>query len=115
MSFSHPRGPLHGITLKTINKALVERSVWAERGLRVPIPCFLHDPRVKSSLTFLRPPRGRERVGGWYIAYKKYVSKNVGFIHPDLSESRSYNSMASNAAIFKATLQIADVDRRARV
>jgi uncharacterized protein (DUF2132 family) len=71
MSISHPRDPLHGITLETIIKELVERYGWAEMGRRVPIRCFLHDPSVKSSLTFLRKtPWARERVEGWYIAYK---------------------------------------------
>jgi uncharacterized protein (DUF2132 family) len=71
MSVSHPRDPLHGITLETIIKELVERFGWAEMGRRVPIRCFLHDPSVKSSLTFLRKtPWARERVEGWYIAYK---------------------------------------------
>ena len=71
MSVSHPRDPLHGVTLETIIKELVERFGWAEMGRRVPIRCFLHDPSVKSSLTFLRKtPWARERVEGWYIAYK---------------------------------------------
>jgi uncharacterized protein (DUF2132 family) len=71
MTVSHPRDPLHGITLETIIKELVERYGWAEMGRRVPIRCFLHDPSVKSSLTFLRKtPWARERVEGWYIAYK---------------------------------------------
>ena len=71
MSDPHPRDPLHGITLETIVKELVERYGWAEMGRRVPIRCFLHDPSVKSSLTFLRKtPWARERVEGWYIAYK---------------------------------------------
>ena len=70
MSLSHPRDPLHGITLESIIKELVERYGWAEMGRRVPIRCFLHDPSVKSSLTFLRKtPWARERVEGWYIAY----------------------------------------------
>ncbi|HZC82756.1 MAG TPA: VF530 family protein [Nitrospiraceae bacterium] len=73
MSASHPRDPLHGITLETIIKDLVERYGWAEMGRRVPIRCFLHDPSVKSSLTFLRKtPWARERVEGWYIAYKDF-------------------------------------------
>jgi hypothetical protein len=71
MSVSHPRDPLHGITLESIIKELVGRFGWAEMGRRVPIRCFLHDPSVKSSLTFLRKtPWARERVEGWYIAYK---------------------------------------------
>jgi uncharacterized protein (DUF2132 family) len=68
---THPRDPLHGITLETIIKELVEKYGWEEMGQRVPIRCFLHDPSVKSSLTFLRKtPWARERVEGWYIAYK---------------------------------------------
>ena len=71
MSVSHPRDPLHGITLETIIKELVEQYGWVEMGRRVPIRCFLHDPSVKSSLTFLRKtPWARERVEGCYIAYK---------------------------------------------
>jgi DNA-binding protein VF530 len=71
MSSAHPRDPLHGITLETILTELVEQYGWAEMGRRVPIRCFLHDPSVKSSLTFLRKtPWARERVEGWYLAYK---------------------------------------------
>ena len=71
MSVSHPRDPLHGITLETIITELVAQYGWAEMGRRVPIRCFLHDPSVKSSLTFLRKtPWARERVEGWYLAYK---------------------------------------------
>ncbi|MEO8046885.1 MAG: VF530 family DNA-binding protein, partial [Nitrospirota bacterium] len=33
-STSHPRDPLHGITLETIVKELVERYGWAEMGRR---------------------------------------------------------------------------------
>ena len=50
---SHPRDPLHGITLETILNQLVERHGWAEMGDRIPIRCFQINPSVKSSLTFL--------------------------------------------------------------
>lgn len=71
MSVFHPRDPLHGITLETIIKELVQRYGWAEMGRRVPIRCFLQDPSITSSLTFLRKtPSARERVEGWHIAYK---------------------------------------------
>ncbi len=50
----HPRDPLHGITLATMLTQLVERHGWAELGRRLPVRCFLHDPSIKSSLTFLR-------------------------------------------------------------
>jgi len=71
MSISHPRDPLHGITLETIIKELVERFGWAEMGSRVPIRCFLHNPSVKSSLTFLRrTPWARTKVEQIYVRWK---------------------------------------------
>lgn len=64
----HPRDPLHGITLETIVKELVERHGWAEMAFRIPIRCFEYDPSVKSSLTFLRKtPWARQKVEEWYI------------------------------------------------
>ncbi|MBS0170862.1 MAG: DUF2132 domain-containing protein [Nitrospira sp.] len=65
----HPRDPLHGITLEKIVTTLVERHGWAELGRRLPVRCFLNNPSVKSSLTFLRKTQwARERVEGMYIA-----------------------------------------------
>jgi uncharacterized protein (DUF2132 family) len=64
----HPRDPLHGITLETILNTLVERHGWAEMGKRIPIRCFLLNPSVKSSLTFLRKtPWARQKVERWFI------------------------------------------------
>jgi len=64
----HPRDPLHGVTLETIIKALVDRHGWKEMGRRIPIRCFLFDPTVKSSLTFLRKtPWARARVEDWFL------------------------------------------------
>lgn len=69
MTTSHPRDPLHGITLETIVTTLVVRQGWAELGRRLPVRCFLNNPSVKSSLTFLRKTQwARERVEGMYIA-----------------------------------------------
>lgn len=66
---SHPRDPLHGITLETIVTQLVERHGWAESGRRLPVRCFLHNPSIKSGLTFLRKtPWARERIEGMFIA-----------------------------------------------
>jgi uncharacterized protein (DUF2132 family) len=60
---------LHGITLKTVVSQLDERYGWPEMGRRIPVRCFLHDPTVKSSLTFLRnTPWARKKVEGWFIA-----------------------------------------------
>ena len=60
--------PLHGLTLETILKALVEHFGWTELGERIPVRCFTHDPSVVSSLKFLRKtPWAREKVEGLYL------------------------------------------------
>ncbi len=65
---AHPRDPLHGVTLETIVRTLSDRHGWAELGRRIPVRCFLFDPSVKSSLTFLRKtPWARAQVEGWYV------------------------------------------------
>ena len=64
----HPRDPLHGVTLEQVISHLVERHGWPEMGRRIPIRCFLFDPSLKSSLTFLRKtPWAREKVENWFI------------------------------------------------
>jgi hypothetical protein len=64
----HPRDPLHGVKLETIVSTLVERHGWVEMGSRIPVRCFLVNPSVKSSLTFLRKtPWAREKVESWFI------------------------------------------------
>jgi uncharacterized protein (DUF2132 family) len=66
---SRSRDPLHGITLEAILCALVAKFGWEEMGARIPIRCFLRDPSVKSSLTFLRKtPWARARVEEWFVA-----------------------------------------------
>jgi hypothetical protein len=66
---SHPRDPLHGITLESIVNQLVQRHGWSEMGARIPIRCFLFNPTVKSSLTFLRKtPWARAKVEDWFIS-----------------------------------------------
>jgi uncharacterized protein (DUF2132 family) len=65
---SHPRDPLHGITLKEIVSQLVERHGWEELGRRIPVRCFLFDPSLKSSLTFLRKtPWARKKIEAWFV------------------------------------------------
>jgi len=62
------RNPLHGITLENIVTRLVEKHGWDELGRRIPIRCFLHDPSIKSTLTFLRKtPWARTRVENMFI------------------------------------------------
>jgi uncharacterized protein (DUF2132 family) len=63
--------PLHGITLEKLLTELVAEFGWAELGRRIPIRCFLFDPSVKSSLTFLRKtPWARTKVEQLYIDWK---------------------------------------------
>ena len=64
--------PLHGITLERIVTELVEHVGWDELGRRVPVRCFLYDPSIKSSLTFLRrTPWARSKVEEMYVNWKK--------------------------------------------
>jgi uncharacterized protein (DUF2132 family) len=64
----HPRDPLHGVTLETIVQTLVKKHGWKEMGHRIPIRCFLFDPTIKSSLTFLRKtPWARAKVEDWFL------------------------------------------------
>lgn len=65
---SHPRDPLHGVTLEKILNSLVEKHGWEVMGRRIPIRCFQSDPSIKSSLTFLRKtPWARTKVENWYL------------------------------------------------
>lgn len=70
------KDPLHGITLETIVKYLVDHFGWKELGMIIPINCFLKDPSVKSSLTFLRKtPWARKKVEELYV---EVVSEKEG-------------------------------------
>ena len=60
--------PLHGKTLQAILEFLVERYGWPELGARIKINCFLKEPSIRSSLTFLRKtPWAREKVELLYL------------------------------------------------
>lgn len=68
MTTSPSNDPLHGITLETIVKQLVEQYGWAGLGDRIPIKCFNNDPSIKSSLKFLRKtPWARKKVEDLYL------------------------------------------------
>lgn len=65
----HPNDPLHGVTLKSVLTTMVERHGWQELADRIPVRCFMFDPSVRSSLTFLRKtPWARQRLEDWYVA-----------------------------------------------
>jgi uncharacterized protein (DUF2132 family) len=64
---SHPNDPLHGVTLEKILRTMVEGHGWNELAERIPIRCFMFDPTIPSSLTFLRKtPWARKRLEDWY-------------------------------------------------
>ena len=71
---------LHGVTLERILTELIEHVGWEEMARGVPVRCFLHDPSLKSSLTFLRrTPWARTRVETMYVNWKKaHGSDSVG-------------------------------------
>ncbi len=48
------RDPLHGVTLETILRRLVDFHGWGGLADRIPVRCFMFDPTVTSSLKFLR-------------------------------------------------------------
>jgi uncharacterized protein (DUF2132 family) len=63
--------PLHGVTLEQILTELVAHFGWEEMGRQVAIRCFLFDPSIKSSLTFLRKtPWARTKVEDMYRKLK---------------------------------------------
>lgn len=62
------RDPLHGMTLESILKKLVDWYGWDELGARIDIRCFKFDPSIKSSLQFLRrTPWARAKVEALYV------------------------------------------------
>ena len=68
MKESQPNNPLHGITLEMIVTRLVEHCGWDELGERITINCFISNPSIKSSLTFLRKtPWARQKVEDLYV------------------------------------------------
>jgi uncharacterized protein (DUF2132 family) len=63
--------PLHGITLEKLLTELVAHYGWRELAGRVEIRCFMFDPSIKSSLTFLRKnPWARAKVEEIYVGMK---------------------------------------------
>ena len=62
MKEQQPNNPLHGVTLENILIKLVDEYGWEELGNRISVNCFLNNPSIKSSLTFLRKtPWAREK------------------------------------------------------
>lgn len=65
---SKSKDPLHGIKLQKIVETLVEHYGFDTLGELIPIKCFMSNPSVKSSLTFLRKTDwARKKVEELYI------------------------------------------------
>lgn len=68
MSAAPGNDPLHGVTLEAIVTSLVEALGWDALSRRLPIPPFVREPTIKSSLKFLRRhPRERAAVEALYV------------------------------------------------
>jgi uncharacterized protein (DUF2132 family) len=67
MSNNNP-DPLHGITLQKIVEYLVDYYGFVTLGELIKIKCFISNPSVKSSLSFLRKTDwARKKVEELYI------------------------------------------------
>ncbi len=65
------KDPLHGVTLETMVKALVDHFGWDELGRAIDVRCFNFEPSVSSSLKFLRKtPWARLTVEQLYLAMR---------------------------------------------
>ena len=68
MSTAHSNDPLHGVTLAMMLEQLLEHHGWDGLCAQIPVRCFLIDPSIKSSLTFLRKtPWARAKVEALYL------------------------------------------------
>jgi uncharacterized protein (DUF2132 family) len=68
-----PKNPLHGVTLAAILEHLVSVYGWEELGERIRIRCFIENPSIKSSLTFLRKTDwARAKVERLYVKSLRY-------------------------------------------
>jgi|TARA_B110000114_G_scaffold117290_1_gene122915 uncharacterized protein (DUF2132 family) len=67
--------PLHGIKLATMLEELHQKYGWEDLGNALNLNAFRNDPRMKSSLKFLRTtPWAREKVENFYL--KNILLKN---------------------------------------
>ena len=68
MEKPHSKDPLHGITLQKILEQLVDYYGFDTMSELVKINCFVNNPSIKSSLTFLRKTDwARKKVEELYI------------------------------------------------
>jgi uncharacterized protein (DUF2132 family) len=69
MNDATSKDPLHGVTLEKMLTDMVKRIGWEELGSVIKVRCFLNNPSIKSSLTFLRrTPWARKKLEEWYVS-----------------------------------------------
>jgi uncharacterized protein (DUF2132 family) len=69
MTDTQQSDPLHGVTLETILRRLVNKYGWDGLAKRIDIRCFKSDPSINSSLKFLRKtPWARKQVEELYAS-----------------------------------------------
>ena len=67
--------PLHGVTLETILRKLVNKYGWDGLARRIDVKCFKSDPSISSSLNFLRKtPWARKQVEDLYVSSRFWTS-----------------------------------------
>jgi uncharacterized protein (DUF2132 family) len=65
---NQPNNPLHGVKLSEVLEFLVAKYGWKQLADIIKINCFISNPTIKSSLTFLRKtPWAREKVERLYL------------------------------------------------
>jgi len=68
MENQQQNNPLHGITLQKIMEKLVNHYGFDTLGELIKIKCFIENPSIKSSLTFLRKTDwARKKVEDLYL------------------------------------------------
>jgi uncharacterized protein (DUF2132 family) len=70
MSAGQPNNPLHGLTLETILRTMVDRFGWDGLARDLPLACFRVEPSIPSALKYLRKAkRAREQFEELYVRY----------------------------------------------
>ena len=78
MEEQQSKDPLHGITLQKIMEQLVEYYGFDTLSELIKIKCFIDNPSIKSSLTFLRKTDwARKKVEELYVRTLPKFTKTV--------------------------------------
>ncbi|TRX57037.1 VF530 family DNA-binding protein [Thalassomonas sp. M1454] len=88
--------PLHGVKLEDILVKLEKEFGWQKMGETLNIKCFVNNPRLKSSLTFLRKtPWARKKVEIMYLkTFCKDHPATKGLIQKFIEQKNSTGAAA---------------------